>query len=178
MARHYYPTERRSAGTDAHTLHLPPLSGNNIFAKNHGWSVHPDRRLPAAGRDIPHQNINAHTGKRAGFIARNGGRISRFFNKFNDFVILIHGHDAKSVTSSTGTGGRPRYSAPFFNVIEQHPRIILFIDMVPGQNNDIFRIIAADNIQILVTASAVPRYQFSPAPAAPVINPRTHSFLR
>ena len=124
--------------------------GNNIFAKIMAGAFIPIVFCQQLVEIFRIKHINAHTGKRAGFIARHGGWISRFFNKFNDFVILIHGHDAKRVCLFN----RDRHAGhgaarPFFNVIKQHPRIILFIDMVPGQNNDIFRIIAADNIQVL-----------------------------
>ncbi|MNU88999.1 hypothetical protein D3C71_788290 [compost metagenome] len=96
------------------------------------------------------KDIDAHTGEGFGGIRRHGRRIGRFFNEVDNLVVFVHVHHAKRRRFSNGHR-QTRHGAtrPFFDVIDEHVRVVLLIDMVAREDNDVFRTVAANDIEVL-----------------------------
>ena len=98
------------------------------------------------------EDVDAHT--RQGLIRtpRHGGRIRRFFNKLGDHVVVVHGHHAKSRSLVARHGNTThRAIAPLAHVISQHERVIHFVDVVPGEHQNVVnRAVAGDDVLVLV----------------------------
>lgn len=48
---------------------------------------------------------------------------------------------------------------PFFDVVDQHVGVILLVDVVTGEDNDVFRVVAANDVEVLghgIRRAAVP----------------------
>ncbi len=46
-----------------------------------------------------------------------------------------------------------------FDVVDQHVGVILLVDVVPGEDNDVFRVVAANDVEVLghgIRRAAVP----------------------
>ncbi|CQC31962.1 Uncharacterised protein [Salmonella enterica subsp. enterica serovar Typhimurium str. DT104] len=106
------------------------------------------------------KNVNAHTGQRFAGVTRHCGGIRRFFDKINNLVAFIDRHHAERrrfFDRHRHTGHRA--TRALFNVIDQHTRVVLLVDMIACQDDDIFRFIATNNIQVLghrVCRAAIP----------------------
>ena len=61
-----------------------------------------------------------------------------------------------------GTGMQATVQRALFDMVDQHARVVLLINMVAREDHHVLGLVAADDIRFCVTASAVPRYQFSP----------------
>ena len=69
-------------------------------------------------------------------------------------------HHAKRRRFSNGHR-QTRYGAarPFFDVVDEHVGVILLVDLVPGEDHDVFRAVAANDVEVLrhrIRRSAVP----------------------
>ena len=106
------------------------------------------------------KDIDPHAGEGFGVIARHGWRVRRFFNEVDNLVVRIHVHHAKR--RRLGNGHRQtRHGAarPFFDVVDQHVRVILLVDVVTREDHDVFRAVAANNVEVLghrIRRAAVP----------------------
>ena len=98
------------------------------------------------------KHINAHRCQGNIRFAHHGWRIFRFLHEIFYFQVFIHRHHpefaglgTRHFDTADGT------SCAAVDVVQQHLAVILFIYMVAGQNQNIFRlIVVADNRHILI----------------------------
>ena len=96
------------------------------------------------------KDIDPHAGEGFGVIARHGWRVRRFFDEVDDFIVGVHVHHAKR--RRLGNGHRQtRHGAarPFFDVVDEHVGVILLVDVIPGEDHNVFRVIATNDVEVL-----------------------------
>ena len=81
---------------------------------------------------------------------RHRGRVGGLFHELEDPVAVIHLHHPKGL----GLGARHLDAAhghirPAFHMLADHQRIVLLVDVIPRQDDDVFRPVAADDVDVL-----------------------------
>ena len=106
------------------------------------------------------KDIDPHAGERFGVVSRHGWRIRRFFDKVDNLVVAIYMHHAKrGCFCNRHRKTRHGAARTFFDVVDQHVGVILLVDVVPGEDNDVFRVVAANDVEVLghgIRRAAVP----------------------
>ena len=96
------------------------------------------------------ENIDAHAGQREVGIARHGRWISRLFDEIENVVLVVDMHHAKAGRFHAwhfDTANRDISTT--HHVLLDHQGIVLLVNVVTSQNDDIFCIVAGDNVDVL-----------------------------
>jgi len=97
------------------------------------------------------KNINPHRCQSNILITGQVFWMLRLFSKFNNSIMLIHSHDTKLFGFfQRDFKTANRQISLILRMSGQHHTIIHFINMIPGQNQYIFRFMCSDNIQVLI----------------------------
>ena len=93
---------------------------------------------------IPIENVDSHGGQ-------IGFRLFGFFLELGDFVVFIGNHEAETGGFLPGDFhyGYTEFGTLFL-VKTQKITVILLTDLIPGKNDDIFRIVAFDKRDVLI----------------------------
>ena len=97
------------------------------------------------------EDVDPHAGQRHVRIAWDARRIGGLFQERHDAVRLVDGHHAEAgrlhprhfETADGHVGAR-------VDVLPQHDLIIHLVDMISGQDDDVFRIVARDDVDVLI----------------------------
>mmetsp|Transcript_28475 Transcript_28475/g.53348 ORF Transcript_28475/g.53348 Transcript_28475/m.53348 type:complete len:417 (-) Transcript_28475:13-1263(-) len=96
------------------------------------------------------EHVDAHAGQRHVGMTGHGGGIGGLFHEIEDLVGFIHFHHAKGAGLHPGdldtADGHIRAA---FDVLFDHQGIVLLVNMVARQNDDVFRAIAANDVDVL-----------------------------
>ena len=106
------------------------------------------------------EDVDAHAGQRYGVIARHRRRLWRLFHKLEDAALTVDGHHAER----RSFGARDFDAAhgalgPAVDVVLEHDGVVHFVDMVPGQDHYILRLVGLNDVDVLVDrirSAAVP----------------------
>ena len=97
------------------------------------------------------ENINPHADERAVGMARHRRRIPRFFHERENAVVLVDMHDAEAGRlAARYFKTADRHIGALVHMLLQHRLVIHFINMVAGEQHDIFRVIALDDVEVLI----------------------------
>ena len=95
--------------------------------------------------------INAHARQRFRWLARHGGGMGWFFGKIGDTPVLVYAEDAKGARLFQGNlDACDRHVRRFFDVVGQQLSIIHLVNMVPTQDQNVFRVMPPKDIDILI----------------------------
>ena len=107
------------------------------------------------------KDIDAHARQGDVGPAGQGFRLRRLLDKLGDLARRIHGH----YTAALGIfhryfGAGHRALRAFLNMVGEHDRIIHFVYMIACQDQNIFRVISLNNVDVLehrIRSAAIPR---------------------
>ena len=105
------------------------------------------------------KDIDPHAGERFGVISRHGWWVGRFSTKS---IILSSASTCitpNAVASATGTGRHATVQRAFLDVVDEHVGVVLLVDVIPGEDHDVLRVVAANDIEVLghrISGAAVP----------------------
>ena len=78
------------------------------------------------------------------------GRISGFLDEIQNAVVVIHLHDAKAGGFLARHRDTPDgHIGAAFDMLLDHQGIVLLVDMITGKNDDVFRAVAFDDVDVL-----------------------------
>ena len=86
------------------------------------------------------------------------GAVRRLFDKLNDLVVHQPPSRQRRMPSM-GTGIQATVQRALFDVIDQHARAVLFVNMIAGEDHHIFRFVATNDIEVLrhrISRAAIP----------------------
>ena len=65
-------------------------------------------------------------------------------------------------------------------MVDKHPRVVLFVDMVAGEDDDILRLVATNDVEVLrhrVRGAAIPVFSLHPLLGGQQVNKFVHLFI-
>ena len=96
------------------------------------------------------EHVDAHAGERHGRLARHGRRIFRLLDERADVVVVVDMHDAegggfahRDLQASHGHVG------VLLDVLHEHGLVVHLVDVIAGQDDDVFRRVALDDVDVL-----------------------------
>ncbi|CCC96390.1 protein of unknown function [Azospirillum baldaniorum] len=97
------------------------------------------------------EDVDAHAGQRLVRVSRHRRRVGGLLDEVDDALRLVHMHDAEA----GGLGARhldagDRHIGLLGDVVEQKRAVIHLVDVVAGQDQDVFRLVVAQDVQVLV----------------------------
>ena len=106
------------------------------------------------------EDIDPHAGQRLGVIPWHGRRIGWLLNEIDYFFVFIYRHHAERRGfcfwyRQAGDGT----ACAFLNVVDQHARVVLLIDVIAREDDNILRVVAANDVEVLgdrIRRAAIP----------------------
>ena len=107
--------------------------------------------LELVDQQLGREHVDAHAGQCSVRLVRHTRRVVRFFDEGGDAVVLVHRHHAEAA------GFQARHLDAAYgdvgaalNVLRQHFAVVHFVDMVAGQQDHVLRVVAFDDVDVLV----------------------------
>ncbi|OIQ64849.1 hypothetical protein GALL_535990 [mine drainage metagenome] len=110
----------------------------------------------------PIEHIDPHRGKRMRRIAGHRGRIGGLFQKGCDASGLVNVHHTEGGRLHPGHGQTAdRDVGAGLDVLAQHDLVVHLIDVVAGQNDDVFHAVTIDDVDVLRHRVSGPEIPFA-----------------
>lgn len=96
------------------------------------------------------EDIDSHAGQRARFIARHMRRVRGLFDELSDPVGVVDRHHAEGrCIRKRDLDTAHRHVGAGFDMLLQQKGVVLLIDVISGEDENVFRRIALDDVDIL-----------------------------
>ena len=97
------------------------------------------------------EHVDAHAGERAPGLAGNGRRAGRLFQEAAHAHVLVHAHHAEAARFLyRHVDAADRHVGLLGDVVGEHVPVVHLVDVVAGQDQDVLRVVALEDVHVLV----------------------------
>jgi len=144
------PTSRQYEAVGEHAVARHDV-GNDVLAEVAAGTLGQRIALKLLEQEPGVENVNPHRGQRPPGIARHGRRVLRLLDELDDTACFIHTHHPEFAGFADGhVDAGDGHVGVLTGMLGQHAAVVHLVDVVAGNDQDVLRLVAAQEMQVLV----------------------------